>query len=118
MVKNYPELHDHLEKGIDALAHKLPGTMSGFMQMHQATVEDGALDARTKELIALGIAIAVRCDGCISYHVHDAVEAGATRDEMAETIGVAVLMGGGPAVVYGSEAWEAVEQFEAVGAAG
>lgn len=54
----------------------------------------------------------VRCDGCVAYHVHDALEAGASRDEIVEVIGVAVLMGGGPAVVYGSEALEAVEQFQ------
>lgn len=74
---------------------------------------DGVLSAKVKELIALGIAITVRCDGCIAFHVHDALEAGASRKEVAETIGVAVLMGGGPSVVYGSEALEALEQFEA-----
>jgi AhpD family alkylhydroperoxidase len=68
---------------------------------------------KIKELIALGIGIAVRCDGCIAYHVHDALRAGATHQEIVETIGVAVLMGGGPAAMYGSEALEALEQFEA-----
>lgn len=69
------------------------------------------LAAGTKELIALAISIAVHCDGCIAYHVHDALAAGASRQEVAETIGVAVMMGGGPAVIYGAQALEAVGQF-------
>ncbi|MCL4854374.1 MAG: carboxymuconolactone decarboxylase family protein [Bryobacteraceae bacterium] len=86
--------------------------MAGFAALHTAAVADGALNTKTKELIALGIAIGVRCDGCISYHVHDAIMAGATRAEVVETIGISVLMGGGPAMVYGAEALDALEQFE------
>ena len=63
--------------------------------------------------MALAIGIAVHCEGCVTYHVHDAVKAGATAQEVAETIGVAVMMGGGPAVVYGTEALEALAQFQA-----
>ncbi|MBM9531370.1 carboxymuconolactone decarboxylase family protein [Desulfoprunum benzoelyticum] len=87
--------------------------MTAFAQLSAAATTAGALDARTKQLIALGIGITVRCDGCIAYHVHDALRAGASREEILETIGVAVLMGGGPAVIYGCEALEALEQFEA-----
>ena len=112
-TRNYPQHSDHLVEAMGRLAQAEPETMNGFMRLHSAAVADGALTARTKELIALGIAIAVRCDGCITYHVHDALEAGATRDEITETIGVAVMMGGGPAVVYGTEALEALDQFEA-----
>lgn len=114
MSKNYPQLHEHLEGLIGRLAGEAPGAMTGFMEMHEGATADGALTKGTKELIALGIAIAVRCDGCIAYHVHDALRAGAGREQIVETIGVAVLMGGGPAVVYGSEALEAVDQFTAV----
>ncbi len=64
-----------------------------------------------KELIALAIGISVRCDGCISYHVHDALEAGASREEIVETIGVSILMGGGPDVVYSSQALKALNEF-------
>jgi len=64
---------------------------------------------------ALGIGIAARCDGCIAYHVHDALRAGATRKEIVETIGVAIMMGGGPATMYGAQAFEALEQFETQG---
>jgi AhpD family alkylhydroperoxidase len=74
------------------------------------------LSTNANELIALAIRIAVHCDGCIAYHVHAALKAHATRREIAETIGVAVMMGGGPSVVYGCEALEAVEQFEQLAA--
>lgn len=114
MSKNYPEMHQHLEGLIGRLAGEAPGAMRGFAQMHEGAVAEGALTNGMKELIALGIAIAVRCDGCIAYHVHDALNAGATRQQIVETIGVAVMMGGGPAVVYGSEALEAVDQFTLV----
>jgi AhpD family alkylhydroperoxidase len=70
------------------------------------------LSARVKELIALAIGITVRCDGCIACHVHDALEAGALHDKIVETVGIAILMGGGSAVVYGSQTLEALEQFE------
>jgi AhpD family alkylhydroperoxidase len=91
---------------------EIPDAMSGFMQLHKAGTSDGALSAKVKELIALGIAITVRCDGCIAFHVHDAIKAGANHEEIVDAIGVAILMGGGPSVVNGSLALEALEQFE------
>lgn len=112
MKKNYPEYYRHLHQLVSLLAARLPGPMASFASLHAATVADGALSTKSKELIALGIAIAVRCDGCISYHVHDATASGATKEEIVETIGIAVLMGGGPAMLYGAEALEALEQFD------
>ncbi|MBE9485998.1 MAG: carboxymuconolactone decarboxylase family protein [Desulfuromonadales bacterium] len=116
MGKNYPEYYDHIRDLMNKLGKELPGPMSGFVQLHQGAVAKGALGTKTKELIALAIAITVRCDGCISFHVHDALKAEATREEIVEAIGVAVLMGGAPSAVYGSEALEALGQFEASGA--
>jgi AhpD family alkylhydroperoxidase len=112
-MKNYPQHYEQLVGLISKLGLAIPVQMTGFGQLHRSAIKDGALSGKSKELIALGIAIAVHCDGCIAYHVHDALKAGATKAEIAEAIGVAVLMGGGPAVVYGCEALEAVEQFEA-----
>ncbi len=85
--------------------------MTGFNDLHRASIADGALTSKTKELIALGIAITVRCDGCIAFHVHDAIKSGAGPSEITETIGIAILMGGGPSVMYGCEALEALKQF-------
>lgn len=115
MHEDYPRYHEHLQALTVRLAKELRGPMSAFAQLNGAATAAGVLSTKTKQLIALGIAITVRCDGCIAYHVHDALRAGATKQEILETIGVAILMGGGPAVVYGCEALEALEQFEAAG---
>ena len=111
MTTNYVELHSHLEDQITKLGNELSGPMSGFTRLHRKAVEDGVLTGKSKELIALAISVAIRCEGCISYHVHDAIKAGATRPEMMETIGVAILMGGAPAAVYATYAMDAIEQF-------
>jgi AhpD family alkylhydroperoxidase len=86
--------------------------MIGFADLHAASVTAGALDHKTKELIALSIGISLQCNGCIAFHVHDALKAGANRQEVLETIGVAILMGGSPSMVYGCEALQALNQFE------
>ena len=111
MTTNYVELRDHLEDQITKLGNELSGPMSGFARLHRKSVEDGVLTGKTKELIALAISVAIRCEGCISYHVHDAIQAGATRPEMMEAIGVAILMGGAPAAVYATYAMDAIDQF-------
>ena len=85
--------------------------MSGFARLHKKAVEDGALSAKVKELMALAISIAVGCEGCIAYHAHDAIQAGATRPELLETIGVGVMMAGGPGTIYAAHALDAAEQF-------
>ena len=115
MHEDYPRYHERLQALTAKLAKELRGPMSAFAQLNGATTAAGVLSTKTKQLIALGIAITVRCDGCIAYHVHDALRAGATKQEILETIGIAILMGGGPAVVYGCEALEALDQFEAAG---
>jgi len=114
-MKDFPKHYKELNEWMQRLGQAIPGPMQGFAQLHESTIKDGALDSKTKELIALGIAITVRCDGCISYHVHDAMRAGAKKAEIAETVSVAVLMGGGPSVVYGIEAMQALAQFEEKG---
>jgi AhpD family alkylhydroperoxidase len=109
---NHPKYRQHLQGLMRKLSKELIGPMSGFTQLHVKSMAEGVLSAKVKELMALGIAICVRCDGCIAYHVHDALKAGATREEIIETIGVAVMMGGGPATIYGCEAYEALDQYK------
>lgn len=108
---DYPAHRQHIVNLFAGLSKQLRGPMAAFAKLHKESVSDGALDSKTKELIALGIAICIRCDGCIAYHVHDALKAGASKQELLETIGVAIMMGGGPSMVYGSQALEATEQF-------
>ena len=111
MIKDHSKKYSDLTKSINELGAKIPEIMNSFNSLHKVSLAKGSLTSKTKELIALGIAITVRCDGCIAFHVHDALNSGATSQEVLETIGVAILMGGGPAVVYGAEAMEALEQF-------
>jgi AhpD family alkylhydroperoxidase len=113
MQTNYPEIHMYIAGMMKKLGGEIPKTMSAFSELHEVAAADGALTTKIKELIALSISVVVRCDGCIAFHVHDALEAGATHDEIVEAIGVAIFMGGGPAVVYGAEALDALAQFEA-----
>ena len=111
--KNYPEYRRHLQGLIGRLRGRIPGTMKGFGLLHQESMKAGALNEKHKELIALGIGIASRCDGCLAFHTHEALAHGATPEEITEAIGVAVSMGGGPALMYAAHALEALEQFEA-----
>jgi AhpD family alkylhydroperoxidase len=111
MITDYVEYYKHLEERLGQLGRELPGPLTGFARLHKKAIEEGALSSKTKELMALAISITVRCDGCIAYHVHDAVKAGATRPELLETIGVAILMGGGPASMYSAHAMDAIDQF-------
>ncbi|MGM0650416.1 MAG: carboxymuconolactone decarboxylase family protein [Bacteroidota bacterium] len=96
---------------IGTLSKENPGIAEGFGKMHQATGEDKALTAKQKELIAVGIAITIRCEGCIACHVQGALKAGASQAEIVETIGVAVVMGGGPSIVYGDKAYKAMKEM-------
>ena len=112
MTTDYSETYRHLEERLTQLGQELPGPMSVFARLHKKAVENGALAAKVKEMMALAISIVVGCDGCIAYHVHDAVKAGATRQELLETIGVALLMGGGPGSIYAAHALDAIEQFQ------
>ncbi len=111
MTTNYLELRQYLEDRLTQFGREMPGPMTGFARLHKKTMEDGALSAKVKELMALAISMAVGCEGCIAYHTHDAIKAGATRPELLETIGVGVVMAGGPGTIYAAHALDAVEQF-------
>lgn len=113
MKKDYPTYYKTILSQLNELGSEIPATMKGFNKMHKASTSEGILSSKIKELMALGIAITVRCEGCIAFHVHDALAAGATSEEIVETIGIAILMGGGPALMYGCEALEALKQFQA-----
>lgn len=100
---------------IDAYAVKLrdlvPDTMKAYGMLARAAQTQGALDIKTKELIALAIGVAEHCDGCLAYHARSAHKAGASRQEVAEALAVAIQMGGGPSVNYAADALRAFDQF-------
>jgi AhpD family alkylhydroperoxidase len=94
-----------------ALRHAIPDVYDGYRQMHAAAYAAGALDQKTKELIALAIAVSKECDGCIASHARGAVRTGANESEVAEALGVAIAMNGGPGTVYGPRAFAAFREF-------
>ena len=108
---DYRAQRSELRQGYRDLTTAIPAQMKGFGELHRSAVADGVLPAVTKELMALAIAITQRCDDCIALHMHDALRAGATAEQVHETIGVALLMGGGPASTYATHALRALEQF-------
>ncbi|MDH5739106.1 MAG: carboxymuconolactone decarboxylase family protein [Nitrospira sp.] len=105
-----PERFQQIQRNCRSLASAQPDVMKAFDQLHKAGVATRALDNKTKELIALAISVVMRCDDCITHHIHDALEAGATREEMADALGMAILMGGGPSMLYAAHAIEALDQ--------
>ncbi|MEJ2637194.1 MAG: carboxymuconolactone decarboxylase family protein [Calditrichia bacterium] len=108
----YPELRAKVLDYMAKFETTHPAVINGFSSLYHAAVEPGALDIKTKELIALGIAVSKRCDGCIAYHTHASLKAGATEQEIMEVLGVAVYMGGGPSLAYATHVIEAMEQFK------
>lgn len=95
------------------LRKAIPDVYAGFQQLHAAALADGALDTKTKELIALAISVSKQCDGCIASHARGAARAGANEQEVAEMLGVVMLMNGGPGTVYGPRALAAFREFAA-----
>ncbi|MBO0845093.1 MAG: carboxymuconolactone decarboxylase family protein [Nocardioides sp.] len=93
------------------LRREIPDVYRGFGELSKAAFADGALDRRTKELIAFAIGVVEGCDGCIASHGQAAARAGATRQQAAEAIGVTFLMHGGPATIHGARAYDAFCEF-------
>ena len=104
-------VRDELRVPTRELRHAIPQVYAGYKDLHDSAMAPGILDTRTKELIALAIAVSKECDGCIAAHAHAAVLHGATPQEAAEAIGVTFLMNGGPATVYGARAFAAFQEF-------
>ncbi len=111
MSKLYKEITNDLSSSLAKLRKEIPDVMNGFSALAQASTKEGALDKKTKELIALAIGITSHCDGCIGFHVQTLIKLGITRQEFLEMLGVAVYMGGGPSLMYAAEALRAFEEF-------
>ena len=110
-MANYKDLLNNVNSNNMKIAQLIPNEMSGFMGLHNAALEDAVLTPKAKELIALGISIAIRCEPCIVSHVDSLIKMGVTKEEIKETIAVAMFMGGGPSLAYGGKALEAFEQL-------
>lgn len=111
MTADWIGMTKDLRAGLREMRSGAPDVMKAFAGIAQAALQPKALDTKTKELIALAISVAVRCDDCIAFHAKAAVDQGATSDEILETLGMAIYMGAGPSVMYAAHALEACEQF-------
>lgn len=110
---NWTEKQDSLKPALRALNKAIPEVMAGFAALSAAVKTDGALDFKTKELIAVSIAVTDRCEPCIGAHVPALIKAGGTRAELAEALGMAIQMGGGPALMYAAKALECYDELAA-----
>ncbi|MCK5817191.1 MAG: carboxymuconolactone decarboxylase family protein [Candidatus Marinimicrobia bacterium] len=110
-MNSYKDIAKDVFSFVGTLSKENPGIAQGYMTLHKTVTSEGALSVKEKELIAIGISINAHCEGCLSVHVGAALEAGASREEIVETIGVAVMMGGGPAIAYGKRAYDAMMEF-------
>ena len=109
----YRALTQAVSSELASLRASTPEVMKAFNDLGRAATGDGALDRKTKELIAVALSVAVRCDPCIGFHTQALVKLGATRQELDETLGVAVYMGGGPSLMYAASAVKSFDEFAA-----
>ena len=107
----YKELTQNISGSLRTLTQDSPDLMKSFNQLSQTAMRDGVIDPKTKEMIALGIGVASRCDGCIGFHVRTLVKMGMTLQELEELLGFAVYMGGGPSLMYAANALDAFKEF-------
>lgn len=114
MSKNYPEITKAISAGLKTFRKDMPEVGQAFTQLAMAATKDGALDKKTKELIAMALGVAARCDGCLGFHAEALVKLGATKEELEEVLGMAVYMGGGPSLMTAADALAAFEQFEEI----
>ena len=105
-------LNDTMQR-MGKLQKEAPESFAGFNMMGKAAKMNGALDEKTKELIALGIAISTRCESCIGFHVKSLVRLETTREEFCEALEMIAFMGGGPSITFGAKALEAYDEFTA-----
>ncbi|MEI2809390.1 MAG: carboxymuconolactone decarboxylase family protein [Nocardioides sp.] len=110
-----PDVLAGLREPSRELRRLIPDVYAGFVELHKAALKPGVLDVKTKELIALAVAVSKQCDGCIASHARGAAKAGATEAEVAEMLGVTILMNGGPGTVYGPRALAAFKEFADAG---
>lgn len=110
MSTNYGELVGGINKQLAKMAKEMPEVMGGFQALSKASTKDGALDKKTKELIAMALAVANHCPGCLGFHAQSLVRLETTREEFMDMLGMAIYMGGGPSLMYAAEALDAFEQ--------
>ena len=110
---SYQETFKKISGRLQTLHQNIPDVMNGFSVLHKAAIKDDVLDAKTRELIALAIGVAGHCEGCVIFHAQALAKMGASRKEVEEMLGVCILMGGGPSMMWATEALAAFDEFVA-----
>ena len=113
MADKYNQLTQGISSQLAKMRKEIPDVMAGFSSLAQAASKDGVLDKKTKELIAIALAVSNHCPGCIGFHSQALVKLNTSREELLETLSMAIYMGGGPSLMYAAEALEAFEEFSA-----
>jgi AhpD family alkylhydroperoxidase len=111
MTKDFDAITRSVSASLTTLRSDTPDVTKAFSALAHAASRDGALDRKTKELIALALGVAAHCDACIGFHIKALAKLGATKAEIEEALGMAVYMGGGPSLMYAADAIAAWEQF-------
>lgn len=111
MSDSFTEKTKSITVQLAKMRQEMPELMSGFAAISQAATKDGALDKKSKELIAMALAVSNHCPGCIGFHAQTLVKLKTSREEFMEMLGMAIYMGGGPSLMYAAEALEAFEEF-------
>ncbi len=109
---NTKEFLAKFKNDMEKMKAQLPATVSGFAGLFGKTMAKGVLTVREKELVAIGIAVASQCEPCIILHVQKCLDAGASREEILEASGVAVMMSGGPAYTHIPMVIEAIDELQ------
>ena len=117
MLNSYRDLTRDISAELGKLRTEIPETLQAFHALGKAASAEGALDKKTKELIAVALSVAARCDPCVGFHLQALVKLGATRAELADVLAMAVYMGGGPSLMYAAKASAAFDEFSAAAAA-
>jgi AhpD family alkylhydroperoxidase len=102
---------DKTKKDFVSLSEEIPDTFKGFSLMGKEAKKNGLIDEKTKEFVALGIAISTRCESCIGFHVESLIRLKTTRDELIEVLAMCSYMGGGPSITFSTKALEAFDQL-------
>ena len=110
-TEKYSTLTREISTGLTELRASTPEVMKAFSELGRAALAPGAIDRKTKELIALALSVAARCDPCIGFHAQALAKLGGTRQEVDEMLGVATYMGGGPSLMYAANARAAFDEF-------
>jgi AhpD family alkylhydroperoxidase len=110
-ASGFRDLTQGVSAKLTSLRTSTPGVMKSFGELGHAATSSGVIDRKTKELIALALSVAARCDPCIGFHMQTLVKLGVTRQEVDETLGVTTYMGGGPSLMYAANAINAFEEF-------